>query len=273
MKKIHLLMLSVLCMLLIVSCEQGAGKTNTDVNEETSYFPNKSTTSTVDLDNIDDLVKYASHIVYGTVIDVTPFSAGTSEYFVQVHEEFKSELDAKEIYVYEPDGTLEIGESYILFLSEFIGGFFPHPTYTSINKEVILQGNKNSLVETIEDIANSPNLSSHPETNRELVLLNNASLHEVTTDADIIAEVTPTIFTTENKYMKIAEVEVLNNHKGQLESGATIHFPASVELNKDYLVYLKDESGMLIVNSIDIGVIDLSDQELWEEAMQILENK
>lgn len=274
MKKISLLMLSLLIMLFfIVSCEQGSGKTNTERNKETSDFPIKSITYTVDMDNIDDLVKYAHTIVYGTVIDVDLFSEGTSEYLVQVHEELKAGLDAEEIYVYELDGTLKVGESYLLFLSEFIGGFVPHPTYTSINKEVILQGDKNSLAETMNDIANSPNLSNQMQEESDLVLLNNASLHEVTNDADIIAEVIPTKFTTENKYMKVSEVKVLKNHKGQLGKGDTVHFPASVELNKEYVVYLKNHDGMLIVNSIDNGVIENSDREKREEALQLLDSE
>lgn len=285
MKKISLLTLSLLLMLFFVVSCNNQETTNKGTNADEKEAPVSHMVSTVELNSIDDLVKYAYTVVYGTVIDVEPFSEGTSEYLFQVHKELKTGLDAEEIYVYEVDETLDVGESYLLFLSSFTESFAPHTIYTSINKETILKIDNNdithnssylpqdmTLAQTMKDIANSPNLSNQIQTESDFVLLRDASLDELADDADIIAEIIPIKFTFENKYTKVAEVKVTKNHKGQLETGASVFMPAPVELEKEYLVYLKNDAGALIVNSIDNGVIKKSDHEKWDEAMQLLED-
>lgn len=267
-------------LLVAIGC-----KNQESVNQIEGESVASQSVSTVELNNLDDLVKYSQEIVYGTVIDVEPFSDTTHEYLIQVHETYKTKLDAEDIYVYEVEGTLNRGDSYVLFLNEFTGGFFPHPAYTSIHKESILKVDDQDLVhsspqipqnmvldEIIQEISNSDGLAQQVQTENDLVLLNNANLQELTDHADIIAEVTPTKFTTENKYMKIAEVKVINSHKGHLESGSIVHFPASIELEKEYLVYLRDVDGALFVNSVDKGIIDTGEHQALDEALQILEN-
>src|SRR5699024_3698265 len=90
---------------------------------------------------------------------------------------------------------------------------------------------------------------------------------------DIIAEITPITFIAENKYMKVAEVKVNKNHKGRLDTENSVHLPAFVEVDKEYLVYLTNDDGMLIVNSIDNCVINKSDQQKWNEAMKLSEDQ
>src|SRR5699024_3191749 len=202
----------------------------------------------------------------------------------KIIEELKVGMDAEEIYVYEIDDTLQVGESYLLFLSSFDGGLFPHPIYTSINKEAILRVENKDIThdsphlpknmtfnQTIQEIKNSPNLTHQIQPETDSRLLSNTSLRQLTDEADIIAEITPITFIAENKYMKVAEVKVNKNHKGRLDTENSVHLPAFVEVDKEYLVYLTNDDGRLIVNSIDNSLINKSDHQKWDEAIQLLE--
>jgi len=284
-RKAVLLSLLLLIIFVAIGCS-GQKKVNDETKaEKNEESPSTHAASTVELNSIDDLVKYAHAIVYGTVKDVEAFSEGTNEYSLKIIEELKVGMDAEEIYVYEIDDTLQVGESYLLFLSSFDGGLFPHPIYTSINKEAILRVENKDIThdsphlpknmtfnQTIQEIKNSPNLTHQIQPETDSRLLSNTSLRQLTDEADIIAEITPITFIAENKYMKVAEVKVNKNHKGRLDTENSVHLPAFVEVDKEYLVYLTNDDGMLIVNSIDNSVINKSDQQKWDEAMQLLED-
>ena len=232
---------------------------------------------------LEDLVKYADNVVLGTVIGASRFTEGGCEFVLNINTEFKGITNSETINVYEAPGHLEVGGRYLLFLSQFEGGLYPSPIYTSLDKSFIITITDKSFIrhsppgmklqETLYEIISSPYLTyENPKDYQSLVIPDTATLNELTETASIIAQVKPTDFTFENKYMRVAEAEIIHVFKGHLDADTPLHLPRNVNLGEEYIVFLLEDS-ITIVASKHGSVVSKHDKDMWEKARKILKDE
>ena len=244
-----------------------------------------SLSSSVSFDNgIEDFVKYSHNILLGTVISASMFEEGVNEFVVDIEKEFKGNTESKHIHVTEAIDQLKVGDQYLLFLDKIEGGLYPTANYTSIEKTAILKVQDDLLVhhspflpsemtlqKTIDEIKQSPNVNFLNVKNYDQVhVKDTATLEELTEDADIIAQIIPIHFVDVNKYMKVAEVKVIDQLKGQLFSDTLLYLPSSVKLNQEYIVYLQEKGNITIVASKNGSLINKSNTEKWDKAKTLI---
>lgn len=233
--------------------------------------------------DLEDLVKYADNIVLGSVTGSSRFAEGVCEFSLDINTEFKGDTNSDTIVVYEGPGILDVGGQYLLFLSQFEGGLYPSPIYTSLDKSFIISVTKQSfnrhsvpgikLQGTLHEIISSPYLTyENPKDYQPLILPDTATLAELTETASIIAHVKLTDFIVENKYMKVAEAEMIEAYKGYLEKDIPLYLPSTVSLGEEYIVYLREDS-VTIVASKHGRVVSKHDKEKWKNARKILKDK
>lgn len=261
---------------------------NTEESEIDSYCSNNQNTSFITYDppfqnGLDDLVKYADNVVLGTITSASRFTEGGCEFVLDINTEFKGNTESKTIHVYEAPGLLEVGGRYLLFLSQYEGGLYPSPIYTSLDKSFIISVTKQSFIrhsvpgkklqETLQEIISSPYLTyEHPKDYQPLILPDTATLDELTEAASNIVHVKLTDFIVENKYMKVAEVDIIEEYKGHLAEDTPLYLPSTVSLREEYIVYLLEDS-ITIVASKHGSVVSKHDKEKWKQARRILKDK
>jgi|SRR5690625_3005106 len=128
-----------------------------------------------------------------------------------------------------------------------------------------------TLQKTIDEIKQSPNVNFLNVKNYDQVhVKDTATLEELTEDANLIAQIIPTHFVDVNKYMKVAEVKVIDQLKGKLTSDSLLYLPSSVKLDEEYIVYLQEKGNITIVASKKGSLINKNNPEQWDKAKKLI---
>lgn len=304
MKKNNLLIIGIVFLtiscLIMVGCtesndgkDQSVGETNEVDQHNSTYAQSKSL-----YESIDDLIKDSVIIVNGKVKESTAFDGATTEYIFKIDQQLKGKSDSKVINVYQSNHWLEEDEEYVLFLTRWEGGLYPAPVHTSINRDNIIAIENDKVISTFkfleknmhkeelfQMINDSPYIEKTPsymgeEDEQRKIAKDSATLEELISSSDIIARIVPTYIRLENKYFKdieVKELEILGHHDNDsvddqlsLEEVTTLYVPPSVEVDEEYIVFLKYYDGMYQVTTKEGSVIHKKDTEKWEKVMEAL---
>lgn len=246
-------------------------------------------------EDLDHLVKESAIIVSGIIRDVSDFDSVTKEYLFTIDEELKGRTRSDRIYIYENTPIFEIGQEYVLFLSKQEGGLFPEPVHTTIDPGNVpaihdhkVAHNYSFLgqdltkerffhaIRTSRFIQTQPSyIAEHGSQSRMLLELD--TVEEIYQASDFVAHVKPNYVGRENKYFKRISADVLELYKGdravanRLKDEAIIYVPASTELNREYIIFLKEHDGVYQVTTRHESIIHSQDREKWEEVRRVLE--
>lgn len=165
------------------------------------------------------------------------------------------------IHVYENESSMfGIGSKYVLFLEFFESSLYPHTIYNTVYDSVFklkpddkidsimlatkdlsdLFSNKHDIIKYIDSVDKGYNINK-PTNTTELVETDD--LNELIAKSDYIFMIKPKQITFENSYLKMATCNVTKNYKNKLMSEVVISIPANAELEKEYLVLLKEVDG------------------------------
>ena len=254
------------CLFLVTGC-----------TEENLSHQSESLVSLVK--TLDDLIRVSDNIVIGTVTDEEPFSEGpTYKFTFAVKNELKGNVEAKSIDVYEYYGDLEKGKEYILFLGYWESELYPKPVYTSYNKDFLIEVRKNALIggesfvgqktkdEMIEYIKSSKEVSVFSE--KEGAVIEKAKdITELISISDQIIHLVPKEINLENMYVKNVNAKVIQTLKGSYEEELLpLNLPATIDLEKEYIVFLKEEDGLTITTR-EGSVVSKDNEALWQEIL------
>jgi hypothetical protein len=229
--------------------------------------------------DLDELIRKSDKIVVGTVTDEEQFSEGaTYKFTFTVKNELKGNVEAESIDVYEFHGDLEKGKEYILFLSYWESALYPNPVHTSINKNSLIEVKKNNLIggekfvgkkkkdEMIEYIKNSKEVNVFSK-KEDAVIEKANNLAELILLSDQIIHLVPKEINAENRYVKNVEAKVIQTLKGSYEEEILrLNLPATIDLEKEYIVFLKENDGLGIATR-EGSVVSKKDEALWQQIM------
>lgn len=289
---VFLLVLVLIVVLAMVKLpylqSKSTGSTGAESNESSHII---DASKRFDFTDWDQYVGYADHILVGNVIGSSTFSPGTTEYVVSVERQVKGNTQAKKINVYAADQTLDMGETYVLFMERTEGGLYPATVYKILTIDDSTRGyvkvdnkhlvHKNKFIKSDSDldglitsIQTSPSIGKNRNKDPSegtMMVMDSASTEQLTRSSDVIAEIKVDSVSLTNKYMTFATVQVVNAYKGELhDGGGTVILPSSVEAGEDYLVYLQLKNGSYIVTAKTGSVIPKSDAKAWDEALKKL---
>jgi hypothetical protein len=273
-KKVFLIGIAI-CIVLVGSILIYNSKNNSTNSEPESKVVSESE-SLVQFESVNDLIKYSDNVVLGKVIEDNEFSKTTREYTFTVENSLKGSVNSLKIKVYETNGTLNLGNKYILFLESSQSEYFPDTSYTSVDKDAIIKVDekelfckKSGLVEDskninafIQKIKTSPYISYIREksTDRELVASTEDDLY---TKSDYVFHVIPKEVIYENKYIKSVKVEIVKSYKGEFVGNSEILLPADIMLEQEYIVFLKKQGTTMILTAKNKSVISKGDTN-WD---------
>ncbi|MDR5659029.1 hypothetical protein RH915_05965 [Serpentinicella sp. ANB-PHB4] len=97
-------------------------------------------------DTLEQVIAYSDKIILGTVTDVEDFNQTVSKYTLLIDKNLKSDTNEEKIEVYESQEKLLKGNSYILFLENLDHPLYSEHSYTSFEKNLILEVVENETV-------------------------------------------------------------------------------------------------------------------------------
>ncbi|GAA0309909.1 hypothetical protein GGQ92_001320 [Gracilibacillus halotolerans] len=287
------LWLIVLVSLLIVGVAIGLAGNKNEFGDIPQTEQAKSLIKTESAyEDLDELVRDAVIIVSGTIKDSSALDSTTIEYVLDVEQQFKGERTDESIHIYESysDARYTIGKEYVFFLDRWEGGLYPAAVHTPIDEEHSLRIEQDMILHSytfleedlqkrdfFEAIENSPSIHEpspfEDSNNSSHMFLNNSisTLDELVEASDWIGRVIPTNIHIENKYFKNIGIKELESFKGtdsqNLEEVTTIYVPKTVELDKEYILFLTNHSGTYQVTTRDNSVVSKEESEEWQEIL------
>jgi len=244
-----------------------------------------------DLSTIDNLVKYSDIIILGTVTETENISKSDTKYLVSVDRTIKGTC-TDDIDVYETKDTLQEGKQYLLFLECYYTPLYPREIYTSIDKESIfeLSGNKiigatenaNELFKDAQELDKAIDLikscegikhenNANAVRNKGLQDTDSDNLNNLIEGSDYIVHVLVNEVKIHNKYVSSVKTSVLKQYKGDLGDTNGFLLPSSIEVGKEYLLFLtKYEDGGLDLSSRKGSVICKDDIESWNRVIGLV---
>lgn len=253
-------------------------------NETTITQEHQDDPTELQFNNLDDLIKIADNVVIGTVKASEQFNEdGAYKFTFVVEDQLKGKAEST-IDVYESKGNLELNKKYALFLNYWEHELYENPVYASVGPGAIIEIQNDQLVgdkkfindlkgkdSLVEKISNSPNVKEHNK--KEFNIVKKADSTSSLKDlSKYIVKIVPTEIVTENKNVKAVKVNVLEAFKGQMKNEVTLLLPVEVELNKEYLVFLKDR-GNIITLTTQQGSVVSKDDPLWDQIVSELQAK
>ncbi|QNU66537.1 hypothetical protein EHE19_017045 [Ruminiclostridium herbifermentans] len=237
-----------------------------------------NTENSVQFNSANDLIKYADNVIVGSIVEDNEFSKTTREYTFLVEEELKGSANSSKIKVYETNNTLNLGKKYILFLESSESTYFPETSYTSLDKDAIIEVDgqklvckKNELLEDykstndfVQKVKTSPSLRFIREKSKDIDTLSTKEDVDVFTKSDCVYHIIPTTITYENKYIKSVKVEILKSYKGEFNENWEIILPSDIEIGNEYIVFLKKEGNTLTQTTKNKSVIRKNDTN-WSD--------
>lgn len=242
-------------------------------------------------DNI--INKFSTHIAAGTVIDSAPLSETRTLFTVQLEQTLAGHFDHDQALVYVVDDrSLQLGEKYLLFLSEFSSTLYEQDFFVAL-EEFILKI-ENGIVHRLID----PELNefvlpfadheyNHYEQLIEYISQNvkqrnmlptgskaveeYASLDELQENSDHIFEIRAEDVLPVNNNLALVDYEIIQTYKGgELNNVYYLLLPDSVEKNDVYLLFLKEDPSGSVTLSTRKGSIIQKDSTEYEEVVQTL---
>ncbi|WP_134704915.1 hypothetical protein [Ammoniphilus sp. YIM 78166] len=229
------------------------------------------------LKTFDDILGLADNILIGTVVSQEDNEDGAFKSTFAVEGQLKGSAENL-IDVYEVPGHLEVGKKYILFLEYWEGEFYPNPVFTSVNKDAIIEIQNNNELKGAEKFIKAKNKdelvkyiknsdSAKLLTKKQFNVVNKyASDDQLISSSTTILSIIPKEIIEENKHIKVAKIEITESFKGSLKSD-TLMLPPSIEVGKEYLVFLKEKNGTLTISSREGSVISKNNSQ-WGELIR-----
>ncbi len=268
-----------LCILLIGSLLLYNFNSKSATNSKNKSIVISNTESTVQFNSVNDLTKYADNVIIGSIIEDNEFSKTTREYTFSVEEELKGSVDSSsKIRVYETNDTLKLGNKYILFLESSESTYFPETSYTSVDKESIIEikgqklvckkdellDNSKDISDLVKEVKTSPGLSHIREGSKTVAAFSSGEDIDVFTKSDCVYRIIPREITYENKYIKSVKAEVLKSYKGEVNESSELILPSHIEIGNEYIVYLKKDGNTLTQTTKNKSVVQKDDAS-WSD--------
>lgn len=263
------------CLFFVIGCAE-------ETNQSGRYEELRS-----DIPDLDSLIMKSDNIVIGIVTDEEQFSEGpTYKFTFTVNDELKGNVEAKSIDVYEFYGDLVKGKEYILFLDYWESELYPKPVYTSYNKDFLIEVRKNSLIggekyvgkkkkdELIEYIKNSKEVNVFSE-KEDAVIEKAKDLAELISLSDQIIHLVPKEIILENMYVKNVSAKVIQTLKSPNDKeilSLNLNLPATIDLDKEYIVFLKEDETLTIATR-EGSVVSKDNEALWQEILNEFANE
>lgn len=233
-----------------------------------------------EIDDLDELIRKSDNIVVGTVTDEEQILEGaTYKFTFNVKNKLKGNVDAESIDVWEPPSDLEKGKEYILFLSYWESALYPNPVYSSISENSLIEVKRNKLIggekfvgrknkdEFIQYIKNSKEVNVFSEMDYD-VIDKAKDLEELISLSDHILHIVPKEIYDVNVYVKDVRAEIIQTLKGShMEEMLSLLLPANIVLEKEYIVFLKEERNLATREG---SVVSKDDETLWQEILNEL---
>lgn len=254
----------------------------TDQDSSNIYLNYSSNIKT--FETLDQVIEFADNIVLGTIVLVEDFSDTVSKYTLAVDKNFKFDLDAQHIDVYEDKGKLITGSSYLLFLEELNHPLYSENSYTSFEKDMIIKIDRSlivtdhKLLSKEKDLESIIKLISKSDKNvkvqkKDYVVLNKLNtITDLVKESDYILHVIPTELTGHNKNVTEVKANIIQQYKGlQLGDEISIFLPSEVQSLTEYMIFLKEYDGTLLPTTRKGSIIEIGTSE-FEEALNQLNN-
>lgn len=265
-------MVALGCLFLTTGCAA-------EKDQTVQQLTNQESEKVSEVENLDDLIMISDNIVVGDVLYEEAFNdMGTYKYTFSVKNDLKGNVGTTSIDVYEESGALEKGKEYVLFLEYWESELYPNPVFTSIGEHAPIEINQNKLIgeekivsqktmdEMTDYIKNSPSVQVFSEKDYNVIEQAN-DLDELVSLSDHVLRIVPKAVIHENKYVKTAETEILENFKGTIsEEKIPLNLPADIVLEKEYIIFLKgDESYSLATR--EGSLISKDNESQWQDAL------
>ena len=234
--------------------------------------------------SLDQVIDYADAIVTGVVVKEEAFNDDISKYTLSVESNLKAST-SNNIEVYELNGKMITGNSYILFLVELNHPLYSENSYTSFEKNMIINLNEkqsikeNKLLNNETDINNIVKLINksdkrYSKQKKNYTVINKLnSVKELAEESDYILYIKPTEVIKLNKNVSEIKATILEQQKGvQLGNEVNIFLPSEVENEKEYIVFLKDYDGGILPTTRKGSIIEKGNVE-FEEALSLFNNQ
>jgi hypothetical protein len=198
---------------------------------------------------LDDLVENADYIVVGKIGDYEIFNEhGTNRYNVEVNSQFKGE-SVNSIKVYLGKDRVFLGHSYLMFLNSYENPYYPHPIVNgfvfpidhtdTINFGNAIHGFKEKNKEEVyEYITKSKGIKVTRD--KDKVKDKSINNQDLIDSSDHIVLVKLTKVNKINKYAIEAEIEIVQEYKGDLKVHQLL-LPPMVKAGEEYLVFLREQ--------------------------------
>lgn len=261
--------LSILLLIFLVACQTNNKRVIIDHDHENENFVFEEGENDIAYEDLESLIEGAQYIVLGEVISSDNYAIDGTKYKVQINDILKGEIIEKTIDVYERPLEMAIGENVLLFLEGWESEFYPEPLYNAfdgsiikINKQEIIGSTKylGSNLKSKDNLINYISTESMKMENKNIKrkVKNTASSEtELINLSDYVAIISPTDIIVENGQLKLVDINVLENLKGELYV-ASLFLPSNIKLNTKYKVYLQElEDGSITLTTRKGSVIEV----------------
>lgn len=279
MKVLKYYLLPIFVLILLSGCteEKLSVEALENTHEHSNIIQNQHL-SISSIDSLSDLVTISDNIVIGKVLDAEKHDdMNTYKFTFSVKDELKGKVESTLIDVYESLGSLQIDKEYILFLEFWESVLYPKPVYTSIDKNTLIEISQNKLIggeilvgnsnlkQLKEKIKSSMPVAAAAVSKADTIIEKAADLDELISISENIVHIVPKTVILENSYVKMFDVNVLKTFKGTInEEIIVLNLPSDVELENEYIVFLKD--GNLATR--EGSIISKENEEQWQEILR-----
>ncbi|MEQ6391253.1 hypothetical protein RZN22_18415 [Bacillaceae bacterium S4-13-58] len=235
----------------------------------------------------DNLInKYSSDIVMGTIEEKAPFTNTNNLFTVRVEETLSGNIDSDKIDVYVVDeDLLEIGEKYILFLSENSSTLYSKDFYVQFGQFVLKVSNDDNILRLVntetneyvepfvDDEYNKVNSLSEyiKEKTRNKKNPDKASkaidkassIKELNSMSNHIIEINAIRVEPIKNNLSMVEFDLIKTYKGgKLNNVHALLLPDNeVEQGKTYLLFLKNNGESVTLATREGSIIEKNDME------------
>lgn len=253
-------------------------------NNEKQIITQVHTSQEVDINTLDDLIKYSDNVIVGTVIEDESFSHNTNKYTVSIDKNLKGTVEEGDIDVYESIDALENGGQYILFLGYFDSPLYSRAVYTSMDKECIVGIDNEKLVgrkkfideeysykDVVKAIENSTGLKIKSGKKFD-IKKRYESTQELIESSDCIVQIKVNESEKYNNLVSKVGVDIIKVYKGDIGESKEFSLPTRMETGKEYIVFFKNEDERFILSSRESSIISKDNTEEWDKTLDLLSN-
>ncbi|WP_312700629.1 hypothetical protein [Sedimentibacter sp.] len=260
-------------------------ETTQSINHGNDEIIVDSSSKIIVFDTLDKVIEYADNIVLGTVVMEEDFNNSSSKYTLKVDKNLKYNLDIYDIDVYEKKGKLLIGSRYILFLEELNNPLYSENSYTSFDKNMIIQIEQDTIVtennvlnkekdldKLMESISKSDKITKVRK--KDYTVFNTLeTTDDLVEKSDYILHLIPVELNRYNKNATEVKANIVQQYKGpDLGSEISVFLPSDIQDMKEYIVFLRDYDGGILPAAREGSIIEIGTPE-FEKVINLLDDQ